>query len=89
VDSDDPKILSWEGGVKEEICLPEVPHFLAKVADLRLYYCILDENAKNLTSGRNIQFGSPLIPSKQAFVGLKIYGYALQGLKLPFDNLWA
>jgi hypothetical protein len=53
VDSDDPKILFWEGGVKEEICLPEVPHFLAKVVDFRLYYCILEENAKNSTSGRN------------------------------------
>jgi len=29
------------------------------------------------------------IPIKWASIGLKIYGFSLQGLKLPIDNLWA
>ena len=62
VDYDDPKILFWEGRVKEEICFLEVPHFLAKVVDLRLYYCILEENSKTTVQEETLASSGRILP---------------------------
>jgi len=49
----DQKILFWKWEIKGKIDSPNCPYFPAKVVDCRLNYCILMENAKSMTSGRN------------------------------------
>jgi hypothetical protein len=46
LESDDPKILFWEGGVKGQIASPRCSDFLTEIDDLPSNYCILKENAK-------------------------------------------
>jgi hypothetical protein len=86
--NDKRKILFCEWVVKEKFASPRYPYFLDKIAAFHLNYCILKEKGKNHITGRNIQFGTLLIPSSKASVGLKIHGFTLQRLKISINNSW-
>jgi len=55
---------------------PNSPHFLAKVVDYRLNYCILKENTKNTTSGRTPRLRMEFSPFLQIYLlHLQVIGW--------------
>jgi hypothetical protein len=53
-------LYAW--AVKRKFAFPNCRHFLAKVVDFRLKYCILKEKAKNNVTGKNIAQDPPKNP---------------------------
>jgi hypothetical protein len=50
------KIIFWKWFVKSKLPPRNYLHFCIKIGDFGLNYCILKENAKNATTGRNSHF---------------------------------
>jgi hypothetical protein len=82
----DQKILSYSSAVNGKIAFGSSLSFEAYIDDFSLKCRILAGDSKITFSGRNIQFGTPSVSSRQASIALIIYGFTLQRLKLSIYN---